>query len=69
MKRILAFILIFVLSLSFTARAEEQKQARVVLGADLTESQRDEVYALLGVTRGSVTELTMTNAAERGYLG
>ncbi len=68
MKRILAFILIFVLSLSLTTRAEEQKQARVVLGADLTESQRDEVYALLGVTRGSVTELTMTNAAERSYL-
>ena len=39
-----------------------------MLGADLTEEQIATVYRLFGVERGSVDELTVTNAEERSYL-
>ena len=42
--------------------------ARAVIGADLNGEQIAGVYAAFGVERGSVTELTVTNADEREYL-
>ena len=39
-----------------------------VIGADLTNAQTEEVYALFGMERGSVRELSMTNAEERQWL-
>lgn len=40
-----------------------------VVGADLTNAQTEVVYALFGLERGSVRELSMTNAEERAWLG
>ena len=40
----------------------------VVLGADLNEEQIKTVYQFFGAQRGSVTELTVTNAEEREAL-
>ena len=42
--------------------------ARAGIGADLNGEQIAGVYAAFGVERGSVTELTVTNADEREYL-
>ena len=39
-----------------------------VIGADLTNAQTQEVYSLFGIERGSVRELSMTNAEERSWL-
>lgn len=43
-------------------------QSRAVIGADLTPDQVALVYQAFGLTRGSVVELTVTNAEERQYL-
>ena len=69
MKKLISIILvmIFMLSLSFSAFAE-QIQSRAVIGADLNEEQRTSVYAAFGVERGEVIELYVTNAEEREYL-
>ncbi len=42
--------------------------ACTVIGADLTNAQTEEVYAVFGIPRGSVRELSMTNAEERAWL-
>ncbi len=42
-------------------------EARVVMGADLSEEQRAQVYTAFGIESGSVRELTVTNAEERFY--
>ncbi len=42
--------------------------ACTVIGADLTNAQTEEVYAVFGIPRGSVRELSMTNAEERLWL-
>lgn len=42
-------------------------EARVVMGADLSEEQRAQVYNAFGIESGSVRELTVTNAEERFY--
>ena len=55
-------------ALSVPALAMGEGQERVVVGADLTEAQILSVYGQFGLTRGSVTELTVTNAEERDYL-
>ena len=71
MKRFLAAAL--ALALGFTlfipaALADEDGQERVTMGADLTDRQREAVYADFGIEEGSVTELSVTNAEERSYL-
>ena len=50
------------------ALAVDAGEARTVVGADLTQSQIDEVYKTFGIARGDVKELTVTNAEERDYL-
>ena len=60
--------LALLLALSCPVLAAADGQQRVVLGADLTEEEIQSVYALFGLARGSVTELTVTNAEERDYL-
>ena len=69
MKKFISIILvmIFMLSLSISAFAEEI-QSRAVIGADLNEDQRTAVYAAFGVERGKVIELYVTNEEEREYL-
>lgn len=71
MKRLFAAAL--ALAVSFTlfapaALAVDEGEERVTMGADLTDRQRDAVYADFGIEEGSVTELTVTNAEERAYL-
>lgn len=41
--------------------------SRVVMGADLSDEQRAQVYSMFGIESGSVRELTVTNAEERFY--
>jgi uncharacterized protein YpuA (DUF1002 family) len=53
-------------SLSVPAFAEDD--SLVVIGADLTEEQIRTVYKIFGIERGSVEELSVTNAEERRYL-
>ena len=43
-------------------------QAVVVVGADLMEDQVEQIYTMFGLTRGTVPELTVTNAEERSQL-
>lgn len=70
MKRIFCYCLILclVLALACPALAVAEGEQRVVIGADLTEEQIQTVYGLFGISRGSVTELAVTNAEERDYL-
>ena len=70
MKRSLSTVLVFCLFLALAAPAfaVSEGQERVVVGADLTPEQIGTVYDRLGLARGSVPELTVTNAEERDYL-
>ena len=68
MKRTLALILALCLLAPLCTAAADGGTARAVIGADLNEEQTAGVYAAFGVERGSVTELTVTNADEREYL-
>lgn len=46
----------------------ESGEMRVTIGANLDETQIAQIYKDFGVERGSVTEITVTNADERAYL-
>lgn len=67
-KRFFSLLLAAVLLVSASAAVWADGDSRVVLGADLTEEQIATVYRLFGIERGSVEELTVTNAEERSYL-
>jgi len=67
--RVLCALLILLLVLGIAVPAfADAPAARVVLGADLTDDQIAQVYANLGIDRGSVGELTLTNTEERRVL-
>lgn len=67
--RVLCALLILLLILGIAVPAfADAPSARVVLGADLTEDQIAQVYSNLAIVRGSVGELTLTNAEERQVL-
>ena len=73
MKKTVAIILscclmICVLAAMLPVSAADDSQVRTVIGANLTNEQTESVYATFGITRGSVKELSMTNAEERTYL-
>ena len=70
LKKIIALSLCLCLAflLCAPAFAHEPGDARAVIGASLTEEQTAQVYSTFGVSRGSVPELTVTNAEEREYL-
>lgn len=70
MKKCISILLVLcaVLALGVPALAANEGEERVVIGADLSESQILDVYGQFGLTRGSVRELTVTNAEERSYL-
>ena len=70
MKKTLSLLLALCLMLALLPLAAyaDQDTACAVIGADLTNEQTASVYATFGVERGSVRELSMTNAEERGYL-
>jgi len=70
MKKKIALLLALCLSLSFsvTSFADDSGESRTVIGANLTETQITQVYKDFGIERGTVPELTVTNAEERVYL-
>ncbi len=69
MKKILSILLACcLLAGAVPALAVDAGEARVVIGANLTEEQISAVYSNFGVKRGDVTELRVTNADERKYL-
>lgn len=71
-KRISALALCLCLLCStgraFAANGIESGESRAVIGANLSDEQIASVYTMFGVERGSVPELTVTNAEEREYL-
>ena len=69
MKKIVSMLLLLALLLSLPVTAgAEAIQSRTVIGADLNGEQIEAVYNMFGIPRGSVTELTLTNAEERASL-
>lgn len=69
MKKIISIILAVCLTASLSAAfAFSPGDSRAAIGANLNESQIAQVYDTFGIARGSVTELTVTNAEERQYL-
>lgn len=69
MKRIVSLLLILCLALALPVTAQaEADQRRAVIGADLNDEQIAQVYRAFGIERGTVTELTLTNAEERAWL-
>ena len=70
MKKLISVLLVTITLLTFfvPALAVNEGEARVVVGADLSEDQILSVYGQFGLMRGSVTELKVTNAEERDYL-
>lgn len=67
--RVLCALLIALLVLGIAVPAfADAPAARVVVGADLTADQIAQVYMNLGIDRGSVGELLLTNAEERSVL-
>ena len=69
MKKTISILLLLALLLSIPVPADaEEIQSRAVIGADLNGEQIEAVYSMFGVKRGSVIELSMTNAEERASL-
>ena len=70
MKKIVSLLMagIMVCSLGVTAFADEAKQSRAVIGANLDEAQVNSVYSMFGVRKGDTAQLTLTNQEERQYL-
>lgn len=70
MKKLLSLVLALTLALALCVpcMAVDAGEARAVVGADLTQSQIESVYATFGLSRGDVAEITVTNAEERDYL-
>ena len=67
--RVLCVLLILLLILGIAVPAfADVSSARVVIGADLSDEQIAQVYSNLAIVRGSVGELTLTNAEERQVL-
>lgn len=64
----LALCLCLIAGLGVSALAINAGDARAVIGSNLTEDQISSVYSAFGLTRGSVTELSVTNDEERQYL-
>ena len=70
MKKLITLLLalVMVFALCAPALAAHEGEARAVVGANLSEDQINTVYAQFNLTRGSVPELSVTNAEERDYL-
>jgi len=69
LKKLVAFLTALALLLPcVTAFAVAPGEARVAIGANLTEAQKAEMYTHFGLEQGTVEELSITNAEERAYL-
>lgn len=68
MKKIISFILIFCILSGMCMAYATVHESRAVIGADLTDEQVAAVYGMFDITKGSVTQMTVTNKEERQYL-
>lgn len=68
MKKIVSFILILCILSGMCVAYATVHESRAVIGADLTDEQVAAVYGMFDVTKGSVTQMTVTNKEERQYL-
>ena len=66
--RLFSLCLIFTLLIGTVPARAADSSVCTVIGADLTNAQTEEVYKTFGIARGSVQELSMTNAEERAWL-
>jgi len=63
-----ALLAVCLLSSAIPAFAADETDARAVIGANVTESQRDSIYKTFGIKRGDVPELTVSIDEEKAYL-
>ena len=70
MKKLICFTLALALLFSGGSAfaALTTGDARAVVGADLSDEQKQSVYETFGIAPGAARELTVTNAEERQYL-
>ena len=68
MKKAISLLLALLMLGSCIALADGNKDSRTVIGVDLSDSDIQTVYNAFGISRGDVTELTVTNQDERHYL-
>lgn len=68
MKKIVSIVLAVMMLGSIVCFADSDSDSRVVIGADLTQSDIDTVYKYFDIDQGEVKQLTVTNADERHYL-
>ena len=68
MKKIISIILAVMMLGSVACFADSYSDSRVVIAADLSDSEVETVYNYFDIDRGDVKELTVTNADERQYL-
>lgn len=67
MKKIVS-VLLALLMLGSALCCADSSDSRAAIGADLDDAEIAAVYRTFGIKRGSVKELTVTNADEREYL-
>ena len=68
-KLLSVFLIMTMMGAAFLpAASADADMRRAVVGADLTDEQVDAVYQLLGIRRGDVQELRLTNAEEHAAL-
>ena len=70
-KKLIAALLIAVMMMTVLmpcAFALEAGEARVTIGANLDQTQVEQVYKTFGINRGDVKEVSVTNDEERSYL-
>lgn len=68
MKKFISIVLAVLMLGSIASFADSYSDSRVVIAADLNQSEIDTVYKYFDIDRGDVKELTVTNADERQYL-
>ncbi len=71
MKKLIAAALcamLVILAFANTALAYEEGDARVSVGADLSDEQKAQIYKDFGLEPGEVPEIIVTNENERAYL-
>lgn len=68
MKKTVSFLLVICMLSGMCMAYATVHESRAVIGADLSSEQVMDVYGMFDVTRGSVTEMKVTNEEERNYL-
>ena len=69
-RRVLLAVMLFFAALFVAPRNAfaDAEMRRCVMGADMTEAQKTEMYRLFGLQQGDVPESIMSNSDERRFL-